>query len=62
MANKLSTRISEINGILIAEIEKNKAHDGSITVEIERLLTNVYKKLSAEVNTKIANELFRTSF
>jgi thermostable 8-oxoguanine DNA glycosylase len=57
-ANELSARMTEINGILIAEIEKNKTRDGSITAEIERLLTDVYKKLSTEVNTKIANELF----
>jgi hypothetical protein len=57
IANELSARISEINGILTAEIEKNKARDGSITGEIERILNDVYKKLSAEVNTKIANEL-----
>jgi hypothetical protein len=36
---------------------KNKAHDGNITGEIERILNNVYKKLSTEVNTKIASEL-----
>src|SRR5262249_45646666 len=57
IANELSARMSEINGILTAEIEKNRARDGSITAEIERLLTDVYKKLSTEVNTKIANEL-----
>ena len=57
IANELSARISEINVNLTAEIEKNKARDGSITVEIERLLTDVYKKLSAEVYSKIANEL-----
>ena len=44
MANELSAHMSEINGIL--------------TAEIERLLTGIYKKLSTEVNTKIANELF----
>src|SRR5215211_3301056 len=49
--------MSEINGTLTAEIEKNKTRDGSIPAEIERLLTDVYKKLSTEVNTKIANEL-----
>jgi len=54
IANKLSARISEINVNLIAEIEKNKACGGSITAKIE---TDVYKKLSAEVNSKIANEL-----
>ncbi len=47
----------EINGILTTEIEKNKARDRSIIMKIERLLTDVYKKLSVEVNTKIANEL-----
>ena len=57
MANEFSARISEINGILTAEIKKNKTRDGSITAEIERLLTDVYKKLSAEVNSKITNEL-----
>ena len=57
IANELSARISEINVNFTAEIEKNKACDGSITAEIERLLTDVYKKLSAEVNSKIANEL-----
>jgi hypothetical protein len=56
IANELSARMTKINGILIAEIKKNKTRDRSITVEIERLLTNVYKKLSTEVNTKIANE------
>ncbi|RGB23918.1 hypothetical protein C1646_773810 [Rhizophagus diaphanus] len=49
--------MTEINGILTVEIEKNKARDGSITGKIERLLTDIYKKLSTEVNTKIANEL-----
>ena len=49
--------MSEINGTLTAEIEKNKTRDGSISAEIERLLTDVYKKLSTEDNTKIANEL-----
>ena len=57
IANELSARISEINVNLSAEIEKNKACDGSITAEIERILNDVYKKLGAEVNTKIANEL-----
>ena len=57
MANELSAYMSEINGILTAEIKKNKAHDGSITAKIERLLTDIYKKLSVEVNSKIANEL-----
>ena len=57
IANELSARISEINVNLTAEIEKNKTRDGSIPAEIERLLTDVYKKLSTEVNTKIANEL-----
>ena len=46
IANELSARMTEINGILTAEIEKNKTRDGSITAEIERLLTDVYKKLS----------------
>ena len=54
IANELSARMTEINGILTEEIKKNKTRDGSITAEIERLL---YKKLSTEVNTKIANEL-----
>ncbi|RGB24924.1 hypothetical protein C1646_821319 [Rhizophagus diaphanus] len=57
IANELSACMSKINGTLIAKIEKNKTRDGSITAEIERLLTGVYKKLSTEVNTKIANEL-----
>src|SRR5688572_20888660 len=57
IANELSARISEINVNLSAEIEKNKARDRSITTEIERLLSDVYKKLIAEVNTKISNEL-----
>ena len=57
IANELSARMSEINGILTAEIEKNRARDGSITAKIERILNDVYKKLSAEVNTKIASEL-----
>ena len=57
MANELSACMSEINGTLTAEIEKNKTRDGNITAEIERLLTGVYKKLSTEVNTKITNEL-----
>ena len=57
MANELSAHMSEINGILTAEIEKNKTCDGSITVEIKRLLTDVYKKLSIEVNFKITNKL-----
>ena len=38
MANELSARMSEINGILTAKIEKIKARDGSITVEIEKPL------------------------
>jgi nucleoside-triphosphatase THEP1 len=57
IANELSAHMTEINGILTAEIEKNEARDGSITAEIKRLLTDVYKKLSTEVNTKITNEL-----
>ena len=57
IANELSARMFEINGILTTEIEKNKARDGSITAEIKRILNDVYKKLGAEVNTKIANEL-----
>ena len=57
IANELSAHISEINVNLSAEIEKNKARDGSITAVIERILNDVYKKLGAEVNTKIANEL-----
>ena len=57
IANELPARMTEINNILTAEIEKNKTRDGSITAEIERLLTDVYKKLSTEVNTKIVNEL-----
>ena len=57
MANELSAYIFEINGILTAEIEKNKICDGSITMEIKRLLTDVYKKLSIEVNFKITNKL-----
>jgi DNA anti-recombination protein RmuC len=56
IANELSAHMTEINGVLTAEIEKNKTRDGSITAEIERLL-DVYKKLSTEVNTKIANKL-----
>jgi len=35
IANELSARMSEINGTLTAEIEKNKTRDGSITAEIE---------------------------
>ena len=31
-------------------------------MEIKRLLTDVYKKLSTEVNTKITNELFTRLF
>ncbi|RIA92514.1 hypothetical protein C1645_820662 [Glomus cerebriforme] len=62
VANELSARMFEINGILTAEIENNKTRDGSITAKIERLLTDVYKKLSTEVNTKIANELFTRLF
>ncbi|RIA98401.1 hypothetical protein C1645_731746 [Glomus cerebriforme] len=57
ITNELSAHISEINVNLIAEIEKNKAHDESITAEIKRILTNVYKKLNAKINTKITNEL-----
>ena len=57
IANELSARMTEINGVLTAEIKKNKTRDGSITAKIERLLTDVYKKLSTEVNTKIANKL-----
>ncbi|RIA91007.1 hypothetical protein C1645_822581 [Glomus cerebriforme] len=57
IANELSVCISEINVNLTTEIKKNKAYNRSITVEIERLLTDVYKKLSTEVSTKIANEL-----
>ncbi|GBC09222.1 hypothetical protein RclHR1_00870013 [Rhizophagus clarus] len=43
ITNELSARMSKINGILTAEIEKNKAHDESITAEIERILNDVYK-------------------
>jgi hypothetical protein len=57
IANELSARISEINVNLSAEIEKNKARDGSNTVEIEKTFIEMNKKLSAEVSTKIANEL-----
>ena len=46
IANELSARISEINVNLTAEIEKNKARDGSITAEIERMSTkNLAQKL-----------------
>ncbi|CAB5364104.1 hypothetical protein RhiirA1_447868 [Rhizophagus irregularis] len=57
ISNELSAHMTKINGILTAEIKKNKTRNVSITAEIERLLTDVYKKLSTEVNTKIANEL-----
>ena len=56
MANELSARMSEINGILTAEIEKNKARGGSITAEIEKTFIEMNKKFSTEVSTKIANE------
>ena len=49
--------MTKINNILTAEIEKNKIRNGSITTEIKRLLTDVYKKLSIEVNFKITNKL-----
>ena len=48
--------ISGINVNLTAEIEKNKARDGSITVEIEKSFIEMNKKFSTEVSTKIANE------
>ena len=57
IANELSAHISEINDILIIKIKKNKAHDESITMKIKRLLTNIYKKLRVEINSKITNEL-----
>src|SRR5581483_7020798 len=69
ISNELSARDIKINTSITAEITKIKNEintknaddlsscDGSITAEIERLLTDVYKKLSTEVNTKIANKL-----
>ena len=56
IANELSTRISEINVNLTAEIEKNKARGGSITAEIEKTFIEMNKKFSTEVSIKIANE------
>ena len=52
IANELSTHMTEINCVLTAEIEKNKTRDGSITAEIERLLTNVYKNLALKLTLK----------
>ncbi|CAG8675268.1 5789_t:CDS:2, partial [Racocetra fulgida] len=37
--------------------ELDTKNNTTITVEIERILTDVYKKLTAEINTKITNEL-----
>jgi hypothetical protein len=59
IANKLFC-ISEVNINLTIEIEKNKACIGSITAEIKRILTDIYKKLSTEINTKITNEFSTT--
>ena len=48
--------MTEINGVLTAEIEKNKTRDGSITMEIEKTFIEINKNLDTEVNTKIVNE------
>src|SRR5205823_2111318 len=55
--NELSACIFEINGIFTAEIEKNKARDGSITAELEKNFIEMNKNFNVEVSTKIANEL-----
>src|SRR6266498_328149 len=69
ISDELSARDIKINTFITVEITKIKneinikivddlsSRNGSITAKIKRILNDVYKKLSAEVNTRIANEL-----
>src|SRR5437764_2683860 len=52
IANELSERISEINVNLTAEIEKNKARGGDITVEIEKTFIEMNKSLAQKLVLK----------